>query len=97
MRKLAREAVIFMLVGMLLATIGTYADLRYERLKYIQAQRDVLLRECVIVHSSPQGYTLIWDLNGKPTSLAECEFVFGDGKDTVPPEAVNADDDTLGP
>jgi hypothetical protein len=93
MRKLAREAVIFMLVGLLLATFGTYGYLRHERVKYIQAQRNVLQRECVTIHSVPlPGFTLMWDRDGKPTSLAECDFVFGDGKEAEPSNDIIAND-----
>jgi hypothetical protein len=74
MRKLAREAVIFMLVGLVLAAIGTYAYLRHDRVQYIQTQRDALQRIC----AREPKVTLWWDQNGKPTSQAECNFVLRD-------------------
>jgi hypothetical protein len=46
MRKLAREAVIFMFVAAVLSGVGTFAFTSYETFQSLQTQRTVLKKEC---------------------------------------------------
>jgi hypothetical protein len=86
-RKLAREAVIFMLAGLFLAATGSFIYLCRQDLTRIRAARQDLKQECDTLRSLPPGfgpYTRRLS-DDHVTSQAECDLVFGPDK-TKPPQ-----------
>ena len=85
MRKLAREAVIFMLLGLVLSAVGGFAFDYNDQRKDIQTQRATLKKSCDSIYVPglqvdsqswvPMG---ISNANGSGyVSAAECTLVFG--------------------
>jgi hypothetical protein len=76
-RRLAREAVIFMLLGMALAAVGSFVYMHHAEAKSIQAQRDSLKMLCDGLTRWPIGTTAI-EQDGVPlVSAVECGLAFG--------------------
>jgi len=91
-RRLAREAVIFMLLGMLLAAVGGFVYVHHSEAVSIRNQQDALKRECDgLAHVGGEYWTRLAD--GRMTTVAECNLVFGtnlvsitpDNLETLPP------------
>jgi hypothetical protein len=80
MRKLAREAVIFMLIGMMLASIGAYAYACFGQFKTIKTQRSALWNNCEVLRT--QGFHSINNVGGTVTTPVECNDVFGNWSET---------------
>jgi hypothetical protein len=80
MRKLAREAVIFMLVGMMLGSISGYVYLCLEQSKTIKTQREQLWNSCEVLRT--RGGHLISDIHGNYTTPHECSDVFRNWTET---------------
>jgi hypothetical protein len=85
LRKTAREAVIFMLLGLLLSSVGAFIFLHHDAVKPIQAQRDALKKECDSIPSFAVGIET--QSAGRYTSQAECSLVFG--TTSYPPRPYN--------
>jgi hypothetical protein len=73
-RKLAREAVIFMLLGLLLSSTGAFIYMHHAQAKSNQAQRDALKKDCDSIPSWGVGEQRP---ERRYTSQAECSLVFG--------------------
>jgi hypothetical protein len=80
MRKLAREAVIFMLAGMLLGSISGYVYVCYDQSKTIKTQRSALWNNCEVLRT--RGFHVISDFHGNYTGPHECNDVFGNWTET---------------
>jgi hypothetical protein len=101
-RRLAREAVIFMLLGMLLAAVGGFVYMHHSEAVSIRNQRDALKRECDgLAHVGGEYWTGLAD--GRMTTVAECNLVFGtnlvsitpDNPETLPPDFFSKRDAAL--
>ncbi len=92
MRRLAREAVIFMLAGLFLAAVGSFTYLHHSEVKYIQSQRDALRMPCDQLTrpvrpavDPPEGYDYFGSaLSGPMVTRAECNLVFGTNLASLP-------------
>jgi hypothetical protein len=86
MRKLAREAVIFMLVSMLLGFVGTFVYQIHDQRRDINNQRDALDKNCAgfdIADASPAHPAVMMSQSypdGVFVTRAECTLVFGTKK-----------------
>lgn len=85
-RRLAREAVIFALLGMLLSGVGCFVYLHHSQARYIQSQRETLSKPCSHLTQPvrpgidpPEGYDYFGSaLSDEPmVTRAECNLVFG--------------------
>jgi len=75
-RRLAREAVIFMLLGMVLAAVGGFIYMHHNEAVSIRNQRDALKRECDgLARVGGEYWTRLAD--GHMTTVAECNLAFG--------------------
>ena len=77
MRKLSREAVIFMLLGMLLSAVVTFLYLHHSQAKEIQVQLDQLKRDCDSMPSWAAGTSVPIGSYEHGHSREECHSVFG--------------------
>lgn len=77
MRKLAREAVIFMLLGLLLTAVSIFAIRHYDEAESIQGQREALKKNCDLLAKGPAGATVLEDKDTIEATIAECGLVFG--------------------
>jgi hypothetical protein len=76
LRRLAREAVIFSLLGMALTAVGSFAYIYHGDAKSIQLERDQLKKNCGALADGSWDYlTSIHD--GQMTTRSECNLVFG--------------------
>ena len=84
-RRLAREAVIFMLLGMTLAAVGGFVHVFYGEAESIKSQRDALKTPCEHLtrpvrpgRYPPEGYDYFGSsLDAPMVTRAECNLVFG--------------------
>jgi hypothetical protein len=102
-RKIAREAVIFMLLGLLLSSTGAFAFMHHDAVKSIKAQRDGLKKNCDSIPSWGVGEKGPSDAHS--TTQAECSLVFGtklypprpyDPGVKLSQESIQDDNDALG-
>jgi hypothetical protein len=77
MRKISREAVIFMLFGMLLSGVGTFVYLHHSQAEEIRAQLTELKRECDSIPSWAIGTSGPIGSYEHGHSRGECQSVFG--------------------
>jgi hypothetical protein len=91
-RRLAREAVIFMLSGMVLAAVSSFAYMHHSEAKAIQSQRDALKMPCEQMTrpvrpniDPPEGYDYFGSMLDAPmVTRAECNLVFGTNVESLP-------------
>jgi hypothetical protein len=76
-RRLAREAVIFMLLGMMLAAVGSFIYMSYSQAVSFRVQRDALKQKCDLLARGPAGATSIEKDGTVLVNIAECGIVFG--------------------
>src|ERR1700683_3311010 len=77
MRKLAREAVIFMLLGLALTAAGSFIYLHHSEASSIQAERDALRKNCDLLAEGPAAATVIERDGVIVVTTPECGLVFG--------------------
>ena len=75
MRKLAREAVIFMLFGLMLSFTSSFIFMCRQQANSIRAERDSLKKHCDSIPSWGVGEQGLSDEHS--TTQAECSLVFG--------------------
>ena len=91
-RRLAREAVIFMLLGMTLAAVGGFVHVFYGEANSIKSQRDALKSPCEHLTrpvrpdvDPPEGYDYFRSaLDAPMVTRAECNLVFGTNAPSLP-------------
>lgn len=99
-RRLAREAIIFMLLGMTLAAIGSFAYVSYGQAQSVKSQRNALTMPCEQMTrpirpdiDPPEGYDYFGSaLDAPMVTRAECNLVFGTNVQSLPPPTSYAPD-----
>ncbi len=92
MRKLAREAVIFMLLGLLFAFACSFFYMHHTQAKFIQSQREPLKLTCLHLTQPvrpgidpPEGYDYFASATDEPlVTRAECNLIFGTNLESLP-------------
>lgn len=80
MRKLAREAVIFMLLGMLLTAVGGFLLEHHDQWRVIRSQREALRKNCNIGLIPFRFGEALSNTDGTSTTQPECALVFGEAQ-----------------
>jgi hypothetical protein len=84
-RRLAREAVIFSLLGMVLAAVGSFAYMHYSQAKSIQSERAKLQSDCSGLTAAGVDWVEAVS-NGYTTTRAECNLAFGTSLVSITPD-----------
>jgi hypothetical protein len=85
LRRLAREAVIFSLLGMVLTAVGSFVYMYHGEIKSIRVERDQLKKNCdALAKGSWDDFTSIED--GQMTTRSECNLAFGTTLQPLSPE-----------